>query len=359
MNSKISIWWEYTAILLFFVGGCNLFVYFKTAGLTDIFSNLDNRPFPPAEAHIKATLGGLLYGIKVIWFESRGLPWISGLLNRNYRRVIWVVGIPLLIFSTVIQIQLFYDIAIRGMSLKQAFDASLAFISSGIFLSFLVHCFFLSIALSFIRQLRIYFGETVFLNYLTGKYANPLVEERTFMFLDLNGSTSIAEKLGHVKYSRFLNKCFDDTLDALEGFHFEVYQFVGDEVVITWETQKDTSGTAIAMYRRVTEKLENNKEHYKRIFGIVPTFKAGVSCGKVSATMVGKSGRHIAYHGDVLNTTARLLGQCKKLGRSILFTDFYLNKISNQTNFNAEHLAELRLRGKKTKSQIYGIGAIT
>ncbi|WP_219011061.1 hypothetical protein [Aquimarina litoralis] len=47
------------------------------------------------------------------------------------------------------------------------------------------------------------------------------------MFLDLNSSTSIAEKIGHMKYSQLIQDCFDQ-LDMTEDFGAEIYQYVGD-----------------------------------------------------------------------------------------------------------------------------------
>ncbi len=44
------------------------------------------------------------------------------------------------------------------------------------------------------------YGSGVFENLLLGKYHKPGVEERIFMFLDLNSSTSIAESIGDEKY---------------------------------------------------------------------------------------------------------------------------------------------------------------
>ncbi len=353
MKSKISVWWEYTVILLFFIGGCNLFVYFKTAGLYDIFSDTGMRPFDPTAAHIKATVGGLLFGIKDIWFESRLYPWLSKHILKWQRHIVWAVCISIFIFSTVLQIHISHLMVLEGYVFTEAAELSIQFVNSSLFTSFLVHCFFLSMAVSFIRQLRINFGETVFLNYLLGKYSNPLVEKRSFMFLDLNDSTRIAENLGHVKYSRFLNKCFDDILDALKSFNFEVYQFVGDEVVLTWKIKDDTTGKAIDIYEQVNLKLLKEQDHYIKQFGETPMFKAGVSSGEVTATMVGKGSRHMAYHGDVLNTTARLLGQCKKLNKPLLFTDFYLKSLTPPLKFKPYFLSELKLQGKEQISRIY------
>ncbi|MBQ0734959.1 adenylate/guanylate cyclase domain-containing protein [Aquimarina celericrescens] len=344
---------EYIIILLFFVVGYNLFVYFKTAGLVTIFSDEGIRPFEISEAYIKTTAGGLLFGFKTIWIETRFQPFVALRLMKWQRRIVWVFGVIILIVTTGIEINILYLWVLADYLFNKAISEAFLFAGSGVFVSFLVHCFFLSMAMSFVRQLRISFGETVFLNYLYGKYSNPLVEERYFMFLDLNNSTRIAESLGHVRYSRFLNKCFNDILEALQPFKYEVYQFVGDEVVHTWKTKEDVSGKAVTMFQTVREKLIDHKEEYIMHFGVEPSFKAGVSCGEVSATLVGRKQKSVAYHGDVLNTAARLLGHCKKLKTSFLCTDFYLKSLNVKIGFQPELLTELKLRGKNNTSLVY------
>ena len=49
-------------------------------------------------------------------------------------------------------------------------------------------------------QINNKFGQGVFWNILRGKYNTPREEQRIFMFLDLNASTTIAERLGDKKY---------------------------------------------------------------------------------------------------------------------------------------------------------------
>ena len=352
-NKNIAIVSEYALILLFFIAGCNLFVYFKTAGSEAIFLDNDFRPFQLKEAHTKATLGGLLYGFLVLFLETKVQPWLSKYVVLWQRRILWVVGILMAIFTIGIVANIAYLCLLRDYTFSTALGNAFDFMGSGIFISFTVHCFFLSLAMSFILQLRITFGETVFLYYLKGKYAKPLVEHRTFMFLDLNNSTHIAETLGHLKYSRFLNKCFNDILSALQPYRNEVYQFVGDEVVFTWKTKDDGSGKAITMFQAVRDRLTRKSEEYCTQFGLVPTFKAGVSCGEVSATLVGSKKKTVAYHGDVLNTAARLLGHCKKLKTAFLCTDFYLKSLKTPIPFEINLLTELKLRGKNNSSLIY------
>ena len=39
-------------------------------------------------------------------------------------------------------------------------------------------------------------GQHVLLNFVTGRYHQPRVEERVFLFIDMEGSTGFAERLG-------------------------------------------------------------------------------------------------------------------------------------------------------------------
>lgn len=45
---------------------------------------------------------------------------------------------------------------------------------------------------------------------VTGRFCTPTAEERNFMFLDLQASTTLAEQLGHIKYSMLIQDCFND-----------------------------------------------------------------------------------------------------------------------------------------------------
>jgi adenylate cyclase len=73
---------------------------------------------------------------------------------------------------------------------------------------------------------------------MTGRFFKPREEERIFMFLDLKASTTIAEKIGHYKFSLLIQDCFSD-ISVVERYEAEVYQYVGDEVVLTWKAKQD------------------------------------------------------------------------------------------------------------------------
>jgi len=58
------------------------------------------------------------------------------------------------------------------------------------------------------------------------------------MFIDLNDSTTIAEKIGDIEYNKFLNNFFYDITDSIIENYGRIYRYVGDEVVVSWKLKK-------------------------------------------------------------------------------------------------------------------------
>jgi adenylate cyclase len=71
------------------------------------------------------------------------------------------------------------------------------------------------------------------IKYVLGKYHRPEEIIKIFLFIDLKSSTTIAEKLGNLRYSEFLIDYYDDMTDAILMSKAEIYQYIGDEVVLT------------------------------------------------------------------------------------------------------------------------------
>src|SRR5690606_23539690 len=123
---------------------------------------------------------------------------------------------------------------------------------------------------------------------LLGKYRNPREEERIFMFMDLKSSTTIAEQLGHLKYSAFIRDCFADINKILFPFRAQVYQYVGDEIVVTWTAYEGLKNYfCIRFYFACKNQFHNRTEYYIKNYGLLPEFKAGIHMGKVTAVEIG------------------------------------------------------------------------
>lgn len=177
-------------------------------------------------------------------------------------------------------------------------------------------------AVNFVIQISHKIGPGVALNWLLGRYHKPKREERFFMFLDIKDSTPLAERLGNERFSLFVRDFFDDMTYPLIKTRAEVSHYIGDEVVISWRIPHgQRNQNALRLFSLVRDAVESRREQYVREFGEVPRFKAGLHVGHVVATDVGGLKSEIVFHGDVLNTTARVIGLCSSLGEDFLLTD--------------------------------------
>jgi len=51
---------------------------------------------------------------------------------------------------------------------------------------------------------------------------------------------------------------------------------------------------------------------------VVPEYKAGVHVGEVISAETGDLKKGLVFNGDVLNTSARIEGECNRLGKRLL-----------------------------------------
>ena len=223
-------------------------------------------------------------------------------------------------------------------------------------LFFILNIIFVSLALNFVTITVNKIGPIYFRDLFLGKYRTPNIEDRIFMFLDLNASTSIAEGLGHQDYSRFIRDCFNDLDHAMKEFNARVYQYVGDEAVLTWNcNEKNYFLESIDLFFSFQTLLKDRREYYYETYGTVPFFKAGVDAGKVTGVEVGVLKREIAFHGDVLNTAARLEAKCNEYQEQILISDRLFTHLASDRKHKYEHKGEIELRGKSEEIDIYAV----
>ncbi len=200
------------------------------------------------------------------------------------------------------------------------------------------------------------FGSGQFIKMLFGKYKNPKEEDRIFMFIDLKDSTSIAERLKHRKYSSFIQEAFYDLNEVVLAYDAEIYQYVGDEVVLNWPYKKGIkNNNCLEVFFAFEEQLLSRKEHYLNKYGVFPKFKAGLHGGTLIATEVGFVKKELAYHGDVINTSARIQTECNTYGVSLLISKTLLKDLQQKINSTSKYLGSVLLKGKQKEVQIYTI----
>lgn len=218
-----------------------------------------------------------------------------------------------------------------------------------------VHTGFMSLLIGFGNQLSKRFGPGMLLPFFSGKYRYPREEERIFMFLDLSCSTKLAEKLGHIKYSALIKDSFLDIDKMVKKYNAEIYQYVGDEVVLSWPLEKAKNLEYIDFFFGVEELFRNKEDYYKTNYSIAPVFKAGVHSGKVTAVMVGDLKKDIAYHGDTLNVAARLEGLCKIHSQPLLISEA-VSKLDNiEKKYYSTSLGTQYLKGRSNPVEVLSI----
>lgn len=197
-------------------------------------------------------------------------------------------------------------------------------------------------------------GQAVLLNFLTGRYHTPREEERIFMFLDMKSSTTIAEKIGHLRYFEMLKAYFADLSDSILKHQGEIYQYVGDEIVISWRLQKGLKDAhCVQCFYAMQLAIETRKDRYVEKFGVVPSFKAGLHYGKVTTGEIGVIKKDIIFTGDVLNATARIQSLCNAYNVDILISGALVHRLDLSNRFNVQPLGESELRGRDEKIALF------
>lgn len=306
--------------------------------------------------HVELLLAGILFGslIGVInritetpRFRSR--PVAQLVLFRTLLYLVSlgaVAGVVMLVFVTLIFPWETLAAAFRAMTPRYT-------LSFGLWTALVV------VAINFTLEVERVIGPGNLWRLLIGRYRQPREEERVFLFMDLKGSTATAEELGHLRYSELLQECYRDLTEVVMRYQAAIYQYVGDEVVLSWpctdhgERKKDS----VQAFFAYQEALAGKREAYEERFGFAPEFRGGIDLGRVTVIEVGDVKREIVYHGDVLNTAARLLELCKTQGEGLVVSHAVGEAVEDDDGVHTTWHGEVPLRGKRERVDAYGLRA--
>ena len=299
-------------------------------------------------AIILGVLVGILYAIIEFIFEKL-------ITNNIYLGLSIILKIAIYILVLIVSLSFMIALIENDMDINLQNErgwwktSSLFWLATSYF--FLASFIFLFLKLTLEK-----FGRGVLINLLIGKYNKPTEEERIFMFIDLKSSTTIAEEIGHKRYSKLLQDCFFDLNKVLSRFDGDIYQYVGDEAVITWKLKKGLkNNNCIELYFAFAKLLNKRSKYYMKNYNLEPFFKAGVHGGELIITQVGTVKKELAFHGDVINTTARIQGECNKYGESLLISDELLDRMPFKHKYTLKSLGNILLKGKQDVLNIVAI----
>jgi len=224
------------------------------------------------------------------------------------------------------------------------------------FLLFLVYYLLMTLVITFITLVNKKYGPGVLLPLLMGKYRQHREEERIFMFMDLKSSTTIAEELGHLRYSGFIRDSFMDINQVVTSYNAEIYQYVGDEMVLSWRIAEGKDNLAcIRFYFACNNQFQQRADYYNHHYAKVPFFKAGLHMGKITAVEIGEIKRDIAYHGDTINTAARIQSLCNSYDKSLLLSKPFTEHEAFQHSFHSVSLGMISLKGRQQPVELISV----
>jgi adenylate cyclase len=131
---------------------------------------------------------------------------------------------------------------------------------------------------------------------------------------------------------------------------------VGDEVVVTWPLATGlTFANCLHCFFDMQRAITERHEAYQRAYGVVSSFKAGAHGSAVTTVLVGTQHRELVYHGDVLNTTARIQAQCNALDSRFQVSAELRRQLGEQPEFEFTALGGQILRGKASATELFDV----
>lgn len=286
----------------------------------------------------------LIWGFEVLLVQSR--------YGVRIRRLYFLTAIA---FKSVILVLVVILVALFSRSFFHD-QYGLEFLTNPLFFRTLVFVFFAIFVMQVGLQIVRIIGGRTFVNFVLGKYHRPIREEKIFMFLDLAGSTALAERLGDVGVQTMITKFFFDITEPIIEYSGEIHRYVGDQVVVTWPLQMDGDNMrVIRCCFAISNYLRQRAHEYEREFDMVPTYRIGLHGGPVVISQCGDQKQEISYFGDTVNTAARIEQQCKVLNSTLLISAELLARITLPRSYQSVPKGSVQLRGRENETELFTI----
>ena len=294
---------------------------------------------------------GVLLGLVLGFFEEF-------IFHNSLRRMsfIKVMLLKAIIYMGIITFVFFASIILYIVITGADYNIYREYIIEGNLDIDIILVFLIFMVLTFFGQLDRLVGPGALFKYIIGKYKYPILEERIFMFLDIKSSTTIAEKLDHKDFYGFVNDFYYDLSGPILGTSAQIYQYVGDEIVLSWKKKRGIKNSnCVQVFFKIEDVINRRRDTYLRRYNLVPEFKAGVHCGEVISAEIGDIKKDIVYNGDVLNTASRIQSVCNEYGEKLLVSKELLSLLDLPDYIKVRSLGLVDLRGKLHSVEIFAI----
>jgi adenylate cyclase len=201
-------------------------------------------------------------------------------------------------------------------------------------------------------------GPRAFLNFVSGRYHSPVEENRFVLFVDIAGSTGLAEQLGGVGIHRLLDRTFRLLTLSVVDYRGEVLDYVGDELIVTWrERGGAVDCRPLRCFMAMRDELAQASSQLEREFGAAPRIRGSLHFGPVIIGEIGDVKRAIVFNGDVMNTAARLEELSRNVDGGFLASRAAMERFGSAPPFAVRDLGRLPIRGRVDGIDVVGIDA--
>ena len=97
------------------------------------------------------------------------------------------------------------------------------------------------------------------------------------------------------------------------------------------------------------------RNYYLKEYGVYPEFKSGLHIGPVITGEMGEIKKDIVYHGDTINTTARIQAECNHFNQRMLISKDLNNELDLKGYYNLESMGNIHLRGKEIELELFAV----
>ncbi len=175
-----------------------------------------------------------------------------------------------------------------------------------------------------------FIGIDTLFHLMIGTYHRPVVEQKVLVFVDINNSTGLAEKLGALKIKSLVGKFLFDISRPITDYGGEIYLYKGDGLIAIWDWREAVrDNTVLRAIDAMFAAVDRERGRYLAQFGMAPSFRIGVHGGDVVVSEQGDTKRSIGIYGSPINIASRMEEAAKAHGVACAISGDVADALSN------------------------------
>ena len=214
----------------------------------------------------------------------------------------------------------------------------------------------IAVAINFLIEMSNLLGRRTLLNFLSGRYHAPVEENRFVLFVDIVGSTGLAERLGGIGIHRFLDRTFRLLTQSVVDARGEVLDYVGDELIVTWAARDGSvDARPLRCFVAMRVALAQAAPRFEQEFGATPQIRGSLNFGPVIIGEIGDIKRAIVFNGDTMNTASRLEQLSREVDGGFLASAAAIAQCGPASMRGLRNLGRFEIRGRADGIEAFGL----